>query len=268
MTLGAYKPLLTALVMPPMALLLLALFGLLLALGNRHTKRRRIGGALVALALVSHGVLSCHGMAVWLAQHALASFKPASAQLLVADRVQAIVVLGGGVLPVAPEYGQAQPSAETAARLRYGIWLARQTRLPLAFSGGMGWGASNRLDASEAAVVQRIAQQENGVTLRWVEGQSRDTAENARLMAPLLAASGVQRIALVTHASHMPRAVAEFARSGLLVTPAPMGFVVPRRSPLLEWLPSAEGMQASQQVLREVLGGILSGVAATRSQSL
>ena len=74
MTLGAYKPLLTALVMPPMALLLLALFGLLLVLGDRHTKRRRIGGALVALALVSLGMLSCHGTAVWLAEHALASF--------------------------------------------------------------------------------------------------------------------------------------------------------------------------------------------------
>ena len=87
-------------------------------------------------------------------------------------------------------------------------------------------------------------------------------------MAPLLADSGVQRIALVTHASHMPRAVAEFARMGLLVTPAPMGFVVPRRNPLLEWLPSAEGLQASQQVLREVLGGALSGVATARTQPL
>ena len=257
MTLGAYKPLLTALIMPPMALLLLALFGWLLALSDRHAKRRRIGGALVALSLVSLGVLSCNGAAVWLAEHALARFKPASAQQLVADRVQAIVVLGGGVLPVSPEYGQAQPSAETAARLRYGIWLARQTRLPLAFSGGVGWGASNLQEASEAAVAQRIAQQENGVTLRWVEGQSRDTVENARRMAPLLAASGIQRIALVTHASHMPRAMAEFARTGLLVTPAPMGFVLPRRNPLFEWLPSAEGLQASQQVLRELVGGVV-----------
>ncbi|MBC7619670.1 MAG: YdcF family protein [Candidatus Saccharibacteria bacterium] len=257
MMLGAYKPLLTALVMPPMALLLLALFGLLLVLRGRHAKRRRIGSALIVLSLVSLGVLSCHGTAVWLAEHALASFKPASAQQLAADRVQAIVVLGGGVLPVAPEYGQAQPSAETAARLRYGIWLARQTRLPLAFSGGVGWGASNLQEASEAAVAQRIAQQENGVTLRWVEGQSRDTAENARRMAPLLAASGIQRIALVTHASHMPRAVAEFERTGLLVTPAPMGFVLPRRNPLFEWLPSAEGLQASQQVLRELVGGVV-----------
>ena len=257
MMLGAYKPLLTALIMPPMGLLLLALFGWLLALSDRHAKRRRIGGALVALSLVSLGVLSCNGAAVWLAEHALAPSKPASAQQLVADRVQAIVVLGGGVLPVAPEYGQAQPSAETAARLRYGIWLARQTRLPLAFSGGVGWGASNLQEASEAAVAQRIAQQENGVTLRWVEGQSRDTAENARRMAPLLAASGIQRIALVTHASHMPRAVAEFERTGLLVTPAPMGFVLPRRNPLFEWLPSAEGLQASQQVLRELVGGVV-----------
>jgi uncharacterized SAM-binding protein YcdF (DUF218 family) len=253
---GALKPLLTALVMPPLALLILATLGLLLALGDRHSGRRRLGLGLVALSVASLGVLSCHGTAVWLADHTLPTFKPASAQRLLVDQVQAIVVLGGGVLPVAPEYGEAQPKSETAARLRYGVWLGKQTQLPLAFSGGLGWGASDSQSASEADVAQRVAQQEDGVTLRWVEGKSRDTAENARLMAPLLAASGVKRIALVTHAPHMPRAVAAFEREGLVVTPAPIGFLVPLRSVLLEWLPSAEGLQASQQVLREVVGNL------------
>jgi uncharacterized SAM-binding protein YcdF (DUF218 family) len=132
---------------------------------------------------------------------------------LKAHRVQAIVILGGDVLPQAPEYGESQPGAATAARLRYGVWLARQSGLPLAFTGGLGWAAHSSQRDSEAAVAARVAQQDYGMALRWSEAASRDTAGNARLLAPLLQRDGVQRIALVTHAWHMPRAVAAFEAS-------------------------------------------------------
>ncbi|MGH8858755.1 MAG: YdcF family protein, partial [Polaromonas sp.] len=57
------KPLLTSLVLPPLAPLLLALLGVLLAF-----KKRRGGLALAALSLVLLWLLSCHGVAVWLAR--------------------------------------------------------------------------------------------------------------------------------------------------------------------------------------------------------
>lgn len=249
MEFGALKPLLTSLVLPPLAPLLLALLGLLLAF-----KRRRGGLALAALALALLGLLSCHGMAVWLARTALPQFAPLSVAVLKTGKVQAIVVLGGGLLPQAPEYGQPQPSAHTAARLRYGIWLARQSGLPVAFTGGVGWAAHGAQAASEAQVAARVALQDYGVKLRWNETQSRDTADNARLLAPLLQRDGVQHIAVVTDAWHMPRAVAAFERAGFAVTPAPMGYVLPIERDLLEWMPSARGLLASQQVLREWLG--------------
>jgi uncharacterized SAM-binding protein YcdF (DUF218 family) len=63
----------------------------------------------------------------------------------------------------------------------------------------------------------------------------------------------VQRIALVTDAWHMPRAIAAFERAGLTVTPAPTGFILPVERDLLEWLPSANGLLASREVLREWL---------------
>ena len=100
----------------------------------------------------------------------------------------------------------------------------------------------------------RVALQDYGVTLRWTEAESRDTSGNARLLAPLLQQGGVQRIALVTDAWHMPRSVAAFEREGLRVTPAPMAFVLPVERGLLEWMPSARGLLASRQVLRECLG--------------
>ena len=248
MEVGALKPLLTTLIMPPAGPLLLAVLGMLLAW------RKRRGGLMLAVAsLALLWWLSCDGAAVWLARTALPQFAPVSAAQLKTSQVQAIVILGGGLLPEAPEYGQAQPSDRTAARLRYGIWLAREAGLPIAFSGGAGWAATGGSAASEASVAARVALQDHGITLRWAEAESRDTAGNARLLAPLLHQDGVQRIALVTDAWHMPRAAAAFERAGLSVTPAPMGFVRASERGLLEWLPSARGLLASQQVLREWL---------------
>ena len=253
MELGALKPLLTSLVMPPLSLLLLAFLGLFLA-----ARKKRGGIALVTFALTLLWLLSCHGTAVWLARTALPQFAPTSTAQLKSAKVQAVVVLGGGVLPQAPEYGQAQAGAATAARLRYGVWLARQSGLPLAFTGGMGLAASSAQDVSEAEVAARVAQEDYGLTIRWLESKSRDTSENARLLAPLLKKDGVQRIALVTDASHMPRSVMAFERAGFAVTPASTAYVLPARNSLLEWLPSASGLQASQQILHEWLG-ILAG---------
>lgn len=249
MELGALKPVLAALVLPPVSLLLMALLGLVLAGYNR----KKSGLTLATLSVLLLALLSCHGSAVWLARALLPQFAPLALAGLKAQNVQAIVILGGDVQPEAPEYGRSQPSAATAARLRYGAWLARQSGLPLAFTGGKGWAANSAQTESEAEVAARVLQQDYGLALRWRESQSRDTAENARLTAPLLRQAGVQRIALVTHAWHMPRAVLAFEKAGLTVTPAPMGYVLPAQSELLEWLPSAQGLQASRQVMREWL---------------
>lgn len=249
MAFGEIKPLLTTLVLPPASLLLLMGLGLLLAL------RKKSGG--LSLALVATGalwLLSCHAVAVWLAATLLPQYPPVSVAALKASPVQAIVVLGGGVHPVAPEYGEAQASMPAAARLRYGAWLARQTGLPVAFAGGLGWGAADVQVLSEGEVARRAALQDYGLTLRWIDSQSRDTAENARLLKTLLDKDKIRHIALVTQAWHMPRSVLAFERAGFTVTPAPTGFILPSRNGMLEWLPSSDGLDASRVVLKEWLG--------------
>ena len=256
MEFGTLKPLLATLALPPLSLLLFAFLGLLLA-----TRKKRTGLALITLALALLWLVSCHGMAVWLAHTALPQFSPLTVSAMKAGKVQAIVVLGGGLLPSAPEYGEPQPSATTAARLRYGVWLARNSSLPLAFSGGLGWATDGTLPASEAGVAVRMAEQDYGVMLRWVESKSRDTAENARLLAPMLQRAGISRIALVTDATHMPRAVLAFSRMGLAVAPAPTGYILPERSAIIEWLPTSAGLYASQNVLREYLALLITRLA-------
>jgi len=249
MELGSLKPVLSSLLMPLAFLPLLGLLGLLLI-----AKRLRAGWLLSVMAFGALWLLSCQGTAVWLARTALPQYPPVTASQLKATQVQAIVVLGGGTYPEAPEYGTAQPGSATAARLRYGIWLSRQSGLPVAFSGGSGWAAGSNAKSSEAEVAARVALEDYGFTLRWIENQSRDTAENAQMIAQLLKRDGVQRIALVTDALHMPRALAEFNRTGMVILPAPRGYVLPTRSVVLQWLPSIDGITDTTRLIHEVLG--------------
>jgi uncharacterized SAM-binding protein YcdF (DUF218 family) len=249
MEFGSLKPVLSSLVMPLVFLPLLGLLGLVLV-----ARRQRIGWLFSITAFAGLWLLSCQGTVVWLARTALPQYPPATAAQLKAGQVQAIVVLGGGTYPQAPEYGTPQPGPSSAARLRYGVWLAKQSGLAVAFSGGSGWAAGANVKSSEAEVAARVSLEDYGFTLRWVENQSRDTAENAQMIAPLLKRDGVKRIALVTDALHMPRAMLEFERTGLVIVAAPTGYVLPTKSNLLQWLPTTDGLSGSTRVIHELLG--------------
>lgn len=252
MELGSLKPVLTVIALPPLSLLLVAMLGLLLI--GKKPRRAATGKAVAMLSVALLWVFCCHGTGVWLSTVLLPQYAALSPGQLQTANVQAIVVLGGGLVPNAPEYGLSQPSSHGAARLRYGISLSRASGLPILFSGGVGWANGQPGQISEAEVAARIAQQDYAVALRWIEGQSRDTSENARLSASMLGRDGVTRIALVTDAWHMPRAQAAFERAGLLVTPAPMGFIMPAQAGVLPWLPSPAGLATSHLVLKEWLG--------------
>lgn len=244
---GELKPVLTALVLPPAGPLLLVLLGLLVA-----GRRRGAGLALAFLGVAAAWLLSTSGFAVVLARLLLPAMEPLRPPQL--QTVQAIVVLGGGVLPKAPEYGVAQPSTSTLGRLRYGAWLARQSGRPLAFAGGIGWAAAGTATEAEGMVAARVLQDDYGMKLRWMDDRSRDTAENAARMAEQLQREGVRHIALVTDATHIPRATAAFRAVGFQVLPAPTNFVFAAERPLLQWLPSGGGANDCRSLIREWLG--------------
>ena len=252
MELAELKPILTALVLPPAGPLLLALLGVLVG------TRRRLAGAIVVLAGVALlWFLSCNAVAVGLARNLLPQVEPiARAQL---DSVQAIVVLGGGVEPFAPEYGVSMLSAYSLERLLFGNWLSRETGVPVAFSGGPGW--AQRQSTSEAEVAARIAAQELGRPLKWTEDQSRDTHENAARTIPLMKRAGVTHILLVTHGWHMPRAKRAFdelaAPNGIRIEAAPMGLGSRAEGQALDWLPTTLGTMRTRDALREWLGRLL-----------
>ena len=134
--------------------------------------------------------------------------------------VQAIVVLAGGRRAYAPEFGGDTINRISLERLRYGAKLARETKLPVLVAGG-----APSHGTPEGELMRRALLEDYGITAKWVETRSYDTADNARNSAPMLRAAGIQRIALVTHAAHMKRAAEEFRRQGFEVIPAPTAFL-------------------------------------------
>ena len=116
-----------------------------------------------------------------------------------------------------------------------------------------------------------VLRDEWGLTRVWQEGLSKNTRENARYTAELLGAKGIERILLVSHALHLPRAVPEFERQGLSVLPAPTGFTSlgAAESLWLRWLPTAAALEQSGYVLHEWMGiavyGVLSDASVPKS---
>jgi uncharacterized SAM-binding protein YcdF (DUF218 family) len=92
-----------------------------------------------------------------------------------------------------------------------------------------------------------------GVPVRWLEDASDNTQQNARYSAEMVGRDGISRVALVTHASHMPRAARSFAVAGIAVIPAWTAF---HREPLtpLDFLPRPEGLERSYHALHEWIG--------------
>jgi len=253
----SWKPLLGTLLLPPVPFLVLVLAG------SRLMFRRRLLAWLLVLLGVAGVWLSTTeaagvGLTQWLLRPPPALSQSDIAELRRAPKT-AIVVLGGGRRLLAPEYGVSSLKPRTVERLRYGIWLARETGLPLAFSGGVGHGAAP--GPSEAEIAGRIAEREFGRPLRWLEGESRDTRENASKTLALLLPQGIEQIVLVTSGNHMRRATANFDRAAagrpLRIIAAPMGLAGGGRLHLVDWLPSPEGFESTWIALHEWLGSLV-----------
>ena len=98
--------------------------------------------------------------------------------------------------------------------------------------------------------------EEYGVAPIFREDRARNTWGNAHYSAELLDGLGIRRVALVTHAHHMPRAVWSFRQAGVEVIPAPTGAFVPddRTFGPGSLRPQARALYASWLAMHEYLG--------------
>jgi len=254
------KPFLVAVSLPPGPFLALSLVGA--ALLRRHRWRGRL-----VLSLGMLGIwLSCtEGFAQILAEKLVHATPAVSAETLQQLKLEsqaggklAVLVLGGGARSNVPEYQGPALKLVSEERLRYGVWLSRQIDAPLGFSGGIGWGARN-LSISEASAAKSSAQETYKLPLRWAEGQSRDTHENAQLSMAMLRADGIQTVVLVTHDLHMPRAMRAFSQanpSQMRLVAAPVGYRRDGPFDWQDWSPTEEGLPRVRYAIYEWLGQI------------
>jgi uncharacterized SAM-binding protein YcdF (DUF218 family) len=251
------KPWISALLLPPGGPLLALLLGLFILRGNERPVVNALGKVVVFVSLVVMYLAGTQSAAIYLERVALrpplAQTLPDVTRTFKIEQVQAIVVLGGGQFSASREYGSPALSESSGQRLHYGATLAKQTGLPLAFSGGNSRSAVDT-SGSEAAAAQRWLTQLGLPGLRWQESISQDTGSSAPAVAAMLQKDKITNIALVTSAAHMPRALREFAGTSLKVTPAPMGFLEPEQSMGLDWFPSGRGLRNVRMVTHEILG--------------
>lgn len=237
MSLLLLKTLLRNLILPPAGPLLLALLGLALLKHRPKLARACLYTGLVVLWMLSVPIIAD-------ALSGLAERYP-PLDLSRPSGAQAIVILGGGgQITRAPEYGS--PSAEPILleRLSYGAYAAHKTGLPILISGG----------GIEASAMQETLQRNFDTAVRWVDNQSGDTFQNAHNSVQLLKREGIERIVLVTHSTHMSRAVQEFTAAGIEVVPAPMGIISKRGHGIVQYFPSPDGLLHSYEAVYELLG--------------
>ncbi len=231
------KTVLRSMILPPAGPLLLAVLGLFLMTRRPRLARVCLVTAVSLLWLLSTPVVSD-------ALEALAESYP-PLDLRSAAGAQAIVILGGGgERAFAPEYGGMAAEPLMLERLSYGAYVARRTNLPILVTG-----FSIETTAMRATLLRNFE-----IEPRWVDDKAYDTFQNARNSVRLLAAAGVKRIVLVTHATHMRRAVHEFTDAGAEVVPAPAGMRSVRNYGISRYMPAPEAMQRSYSAIYELLG--------------
>ncbi|MET0962227.1 MAG: YdcF family protein [Noviherbaspirillum sp.] len=244
--LAAFNEMPRELILPPSSLFLLMAIGLLLRRRFPLGGRLLTGGAIVALFVLSTSV----GARLFVAPLERLT---APLQAVHNTGAQAIVVLAAGRVRNAPEYeGRDIPDYIALARLRYAARLQRATKLPVLVTGGNGVQAEASWSKAEAMAA--ALREDFGVPVKWVEGKSRNTAENAAFSADLLRPDGVRRVLLVTDAMHMPRSRTAFQRAGLDVVAAPTLFFSYTPLSAGAWLPSAEGLRLSWYAMYELFG--------------
>lgn len=230
-----------AVCLQPLLVFLLAGISGLLLLGWY----RRAGLTLLIATFGGLFVLSLPAVAIPLAQ--LVEARPS--RVAAAPDAQAIVILAGGNYVNAPEYGGDTVNSATLERLRWGARLHRATGLPVAVTGGSPFSQT-----PEASQMQASLAQDFNVQARWVEEKSLTTLENARNLRAMLAPEKIDRIVLVTHALHMPRAHLAFVGAGFQVTDSATVFTT--RPPLgfLGFLPGIRSLVLSSDCLYELIG--------------
>jgi uncharacterized SAM-binding protein YcdF (DUF218 family) len=166
----------------------------------------------------------------------------------------AIVVLGGGISPAHPPEQPFPDLNENADRMWQAARLYRKGLAPRIIVTGGSFLAQHGGPPATEADAMRVFLIDLGVPAEAIvdEPEALNTIENIRNVRAMV---GDGRVALVTSAYHMPRAMRLAARAKLNVGAFPTDFqAVPSvRLPWDNWMPSIDGLGLSILTIRELL---------------
>ncbi len=224
------------------------------------TKSRRYGLSLLIIGSLFIYALSTPFASSLLLDAAEAGPEPVSAaprspQLAEtqATEPQAIVILGGDIRSQTLDFGGDTVGRLSLERIRYGARVHRQVGLPVLTTGGL----IGDTETPIAAAMADALREDYRVPVKWVEGRSRNTFENALRSAEILSAEGISTVYLVTHSWHMPRAVEAFRHVGLDVIPRPTGLSASSRGrSWRDFIPNSGSLGTSAFAIHERVGRI------------
>jgi uncharacterized SAM-binding protein YcdF (DUF218 family) len=245
-----YLAKLTALLILPVGLVMGAAFlaAIALLLG-----RNRLAFSLIVAQIIGLWIGSAPVTAEWLVAGMEQSFLPVPVER--SETADAAVVLGGalgaGVPPrIAPDLGKAADRVLHAARL----YRAGKVRRIIVSGGFIPW---RGVPISEASMMRDLLV-EWGVPSRVIilEGNSRNTRENAINSKLLFEANQVDSVLLITSALHMRRALATFRGVGVDALPSPTDYqVIDLGSrPFIDYLPDIRALALTSLWMTEVIG--------------
>jgi len=202
----------------------------------------------------------------WVAVRAVQSLEWQYRPLQPIPQADVIVVLGGSTYSATAPRPWVEVN-EAGDRVLYGVRLYQQGKAPLLlFSGGrIDWrngGPPEAADMAEIAIAMGVPREDI-----LQEPDSLNTYQNAVNVRQMLRQQQLDRVLLVTSASHMPRASAIFRKLGIAVMPAPTDYWVSEatlaegsstwQGRLIGTLPSAEAVFRVTRVLKEYVGFVI-----------
>jgi uncharacterized SAM-binding protein YcdF (DUF218 family) len=165
-------------------------------------------------------------------------------------QAQAIVVLGGDMRSghgIVPD----RLGPVSLQRLIFAAEAYRQLHLPVAVSGGPIVPGRT----SQAELMSATLERDFGVPVRWIEGRSGSTWENAADTARILRPVGVRTVVLVTNAWHLPRALWAFDRAGFAALPWTSPRITLDNDDPGDFLPQIDALLDSFYAIHELIGG-------------
>lgn len=245
----AISKVLSALIFPFNAAILLMILALILLWLNRN---KWAGGCLlvaVTILVVCGNPGISHSLMADLEQRYLP--KPVAEY----PKVDAIVALGGGLGPPFPPRLYADLNS-ASDRYLHASRLYHAGRSPIIIVSGGNVFPQSGFEGESFYAAQLLQEWGVPASAIRIEGQSRNTYENALFTKKLLAENNFKRVLLVTSALHMQRALATFKSAGIDAIPSPTdyGKVEYDRPEALNWIPDVNTLSATTRLIHEQLG--------------